>query len=48
MSAALILLIIAIICWFIASINHPTLSSGPIAVGWLGLFFYGIFLLIGK
>jgi hypothetical protein len=48
MSAGAILLLIAIICWFVAAINHPTLTAAPVAVGWLGLFFYGISLLVGK
>jgi hypothetical protein len=43
MTAITILLLIAIICWFIAATGIPT---GPVSVGWLGLFFYGLSLLI--
>jgi hypothetical protein len=48
MSAGMILLVIAIICWIVAAINYPPVSSGPVNIGWLGLFFYGLMLLIGK
>jgi hypothetical protein len=45
MSANLILLIIACICWFIAAIPAPMLTS-RINIGWLGMFFFGLSLLI--
>ena len=44
MSAVLILLIIAIVCWFLAAIPLPFAS--PIQLGWLGMFFYGLTLII--
>jgi hypothetical protein len=40
MSVTLILLIIAIVCWFLAAVPLPVAS--PIQLGWLGLFFYGL------
>lgn len=45
MSAALILLIIALFCWFFAAVPIPWAS--PVQLGWLGLFFYGLSILIG-
>ena len=45
-NAHALLLIVAIICWFAASVigfaNRPW---GP-HVGWLGMFFYGLSLLV--
>ncbi len=46
MSAVLILLIVAIILWFLAAIPLP--FAQPVQLGWLGLFFYGLSLVIGK
>jgi hypothetical protein len=46
MSAVLILLIVAVVCWFLAAIPLPFAS--PIQLGWLGMFFYGLSLIIGK
>ena len=40
MTAALVLLIVALICWFIASIPLPFAS--PVKLGWLGMFFWGL------
>ena len=45
MSAALILIIIACICWFLAAVPIPWRS--PVSLGWLGLFFYGLAAVIG-
>ena len=38
-----ILLIIAIICWFLAAINVP---SGPVSLGWMGVFIYGLSMIL--
>ena len=46
MSAVMILLIIALICWFLAAIQGFIPQTSPIALGWLGMFFYGLTLLI--
>ncbi len=45
MTAFTILLIVALICWFIAAVPIPT---GPVQVGWLGMFFAGLAFLIGR
>jgi hypothetical protein len=39
-----ILIIIAVILWFLAAIPFPWAS--PIQLGWLGLFFFGLSILI--
>jgi hypothetical protein len=44
MSAVFILLVIALILWFFAAIPLPFAS--PVQLGWLGMFFYGLSLLI--
>ena len=44
MSAAAVLLVIALVCWFLAAIPLP--FANPIQLGWLGMFFYGLTLLI--
>lgn len=44
MSAVTILLVIALVLWFLAAIPLPWAS--PVQLGWLGLFFYGLTLLI--
>ncbi len=46
MSAVLILLIIALVCWFLAAVPLPFAS--PIQLGWLGMFFWGLSLIVGK
>jgi hypothetical protein len=46
MTAGMILLIIALICWFLAAVPLPWAS--PVQLGWLGMFFYGLTLLIGR
>ena len=43
MSAVLILMIIAVICWFLAAIPFPT---QPFQLGWLGCFFAGLSFLL--
>jgi hypothetical protein len=48
MSAALILLIVALVCWFIAAIPPAWMGGMPVGIGWLGLFFYGLSQLVGK
>lgn len=42
-----VLLIIAIICWFIAAAWQPGWPAF-VSLGWLGMFFFGLHLLIGK
>lgn len=44
MSTVTILLVLAIICWFIAAVPIPT---GPVSVGWLGMVFWGVSMLVG-
>jgi hypothetical protein len=44
MSAVTILLIIALILWFVAAIPLP--FNSPVQLGWLGLFFWGLSQLI--
>ena len=44
MDAHFIMIVIATICWFLAAIPLPW--TNPIQLGWLGLFFYGLSLLI--
>lgn len=44
MGITLFLLILAVICWFLAAISYP--KTGLISLGWLGLFFYGLSLLL--
>lgn len=45
MTVALILLIIALILFLMASIGWP--NPSPIALGWLGLFFFTLYFLVG-
>jgi hypothetical protein len=44
MSAVFILMIIAVICWFLAAIPFP--QTQPFQLGWLGLFFAGLSFLL--
>ena len=44
MSAVLILMIIAVICWFLAAIPFP--QAQPFQLGWLGCFFAGLSFLL--
>jgi hypothetical protein len=46
MSAVLILMVIAIICLFLAAIPLP--FQNPVQLGWLGMFFWALSLVIGK
>lgn len=46
MSATLILMFIALICLFLAAIPLP--FQNPIQLGWLGMFFWGLSLIIGR
>lgn len=46
MSASMILLIIALILWFLAAMPLP--KPSPVALGWMGMFFFGLHLLIGR
>lgn len=46
MSAAFILLIIAIVLWFMAAIPFP--YANPVQLGWMGMFFYGLSMIVGK
>ena len=45
MTAHMILFIIALVCWFLAAIQQPTWPN-KISLGWLGMFFYGLTLLV--
>jgi hypothetical protein len=40
MSAVLILMVVAIVCWFLAAIPLPW--ANPVQLGWLGMFFAGL------
>ncbi|HEY5585663.1 MAG TPA: hypothetical protein VIK78_14400 [Ruminiclostridium sp.] len=42
MGINLILLVLALICWFLATINVPS----KISLGWLGMFCYGLSLIL--
>jgi hypothetical protein len=44
MDVSFVMLIIATICWFLAAIS--IFGMGPIQIGWLGLFFFGFYLII--
>ena len=44
MDAHFILILIAVICWGMAAIGKPV--PAPYGVGWLGLVFFGISMLI--
>lgn len=44
MSIHTLLLIVAIILWLLAAINQPKQSY--LSLGWLGMFFYGLYLII--
>jgi hypothetical protein len=44
-SAYLILMIVALICFLLAAIGRP--ATAPISLGWLGLFFYVLAILVG-
>lgn len=46
MTVTTILLIIALICFFIAAIPLPW--QNPISVGWLGMFFFVLTFLFGR
>lgn len=40
-----ILVVIMLICFFCAAINRP--NPSPLSIGWLGLFFFALDLLVG-
>lgn len=42
MSVVTVLLVIAVVLWFLAAINWP---PAPISLGWLGMFFWGLTML---
>lgn len=44
MSAALVLLIIAAVCLFLAAMPLP--FANPVQLGWLGMFFWVLSLLV--
>lgn len=44
LSAHFVLMLLACICLFLAAIGRP--AACPIALGWLGLFFWALDLLI--
>lgn len=41
-----ILMLIAVICFFCAAIGRP--ATNPISLGWLGLFFWALAVLVGR
>lgn len=43
MSVFVILMICAIACWLLATAG---VGTGPVSIGWAGLVFYGIALLV--
>jgi len=43
MSISLLLLILAVICWFMAALPVPV---PKISIGWLGMFLYGLSMLV--
>lgn len=43
-SVHFVLMLIALICLFCAAINR--LASSPVALGWLGLFFWALDILV--
>ncbi len=43
-SAHFVLMLIAVICLFLSAIGRP--ATAPISLGWLGLFFWALDLLI--
>ena len=40
----IIFMLIAVVCFFCAAINRP--SPSPLSIGWLGLFFWALDILI--
>lgn len=45
---ALVLLIAAVICWLVAGIpGFVSIALGRVDFGWLGMFFFGLWLLLG-
>lgn len=44
MDLRLILLVIAVILWFLEAVRFP--KTTPVTLGWLGMFFFGLSLLI--
>lgn len=44
----ILLLVAAILCWLVAAVpGFISIALGRVDFGWLGLFFFGIWLLIG-
>lgn len=46
MTATFILMLIAVILFFLAAIPLPWQS--PVSIGWLGMFFFALTFLIGR
>lgn len=44
LTVQLILMVLALICFFCAAINRP--AASPVSLGWLGLFFWSLDILI--
>jgi hypothetical protein len=44
-TASLVILVVAVILFLLAAINWP--QPSPVALGWLGLFFFALYFLIG-
>lgn len=45
LTAAIVLLVVAVILFLLGAINWP--NPSPISIGWLGLFFFGLYHLVG-
>jgi len=43
---SLVLMVLAVICWFVRSIQAFFNLSTRLEIGWLGLFFWGMSLLV--
>lgn len=44
-NAPFVLLVIAVIIWFLAAIGWP--EQNRVSLGWLGMFFFGLSLIFG-
>lgn len=44
MTVTTVLIIVAVVLWVLAALNVPC----PLSLGWLGMAFYGVSLLVGR
>lgn len=44
LTAHFVLMLIALICLFCAAINRP--NAAPLSIGWLGMFFWALDILV--